>query len=105
MINVTITLRDGRQREFSAVQGSTLMESIRDAGEDELMALCGGCCSCATCHIIVDDTWIDRVGHADGDENELLDSSSHRTAASRLSCQVTLHEALNGMRATIAPED
>jgi 2Fe-2S ferredoxin len=58
----------------------TLMEAIREAGNDELLALCGGCCSCATCHVHVDPAFADRLPPIGADENDLLDSSDHRNA-------------------------
>ena len=81
------------------------MEAIRDAGMDELLALCGGCCSCATCHVHIADAWRARVGEPSVDESDLLESSSHRDASSRLSCQVILTENMDGIEATIAQED
>lgn len=81
------------------------MEIIRDAGIDELLALCGGCCSCATCHVFVDDAWTDELPPPSEDESDLLDSSDHRSDASRLSCQIPFTAALDGLRVTIAPED
>lgn len=81
------------------------MEAIRDAGIDELLALCGGCCSCATCHVHVDPAFADRLPPMSEDESDLLDSSDHRRETSRLSCQVPLTDALAGLRVTIAPED
>jgi 2Fe-2S ferredoxin len=81
------------------------MELIRDSGMDELLALCGGCCSCATCHVIIDDASAAKLPAMSDDENDLLDSSDHRTANSRLSCQVNVTPDLDGMSVTIAPED
>ena len=81
------------------------MEAIRDAGVDELLALCGGCCSCATCHVHVDEAWVDKLPPMTADENDLLDSSDRRSATSRLSCQLPFSDALDGLRVTIAAED
>jgi 2Fe-2S ferredoxin len=81
------------------------MEIIRDAGFDELLALCGGCCSCATCHIHVDAAFAASSPAMSEDENDLLDSSSHRNTESRLSCQIPFSAALDGLRVTIAEED
>lgn len=105
MTAVLVTLRNGSVTSLAAEPGLSLMETIRDAGIDELLALCGGCCSCATCHVLVDDDWLARVGPPGVDESDLLDSSAHRTEASRLSCQVKITDALDGLRVTIAPED
>jgi ferredoxin, 2Fe-2S len=70
-----------------------------------LLALCGGCCSCATCHIHVDLAFADKVATMSEDENDLLDSSDHRNETSRLSCQVPFTAELDGLRVTIAQED
>jgi 2Fe-2S ferredoxin len=83
----------------------SLTEAIREAGNDELLALCGGCCSCATCHVHVDPAFADRLPPIGADENDLLDSSDHRNANSRLSCQIKLAGDMDGLRVTLAPED
>lgn len=105
MVSVRVILRNGDVHMMNAASGSSLMEAARDSGVDDMLALCGGCLSCATCHVIIDDRWIGMVGLADADENDLLDSSDHRTATSRLSCQILLNDALDGLCVTIAPED
>jgi 2Fe-2S ferredoxin len=81
------------------------MEALRDGGCDELLALCGGCCSCATCHVLIDPAYVDRLPPMSSDEDDLLDSSEDRTVRSRLSCQVIVSDDLDGMAVTIAPED
>ena len=93
------------ERELEGEVGLSVMEIARDAGVDEILALCGGCCSCATCHVHVDPAFADRLPPISEDENDLLDSSSDRTATSRLSCQIQFTSALDGLRVTIAPED
>lgn len=85
--------------------GASVMETIRDSGFDELLALCGGCCSCATCHVFVDSAWAGAAGTPGAEENDLLDSSDHRAPLSRLSCQIMMNAALDGLCVTIAPED
>ena len=105
MPTLTIVTRDGSERTVEARIGWTVMENIRDNGFDELLALCGGCCSCATCHVHVDSDWFDKVGPRKPDEDDLLDTSDHKMAYSRLSCQIEYSEALDGLRVQIAPED
>jgi 2Fe-2S ferredoxin len=105
MARIVVTLREGGERAVEADNGLSLMEAIRDAGIDEVLAACGGCLSCATCHVIVDADWFARVGAPHTDEDELLDSSDHRAATSRLSCQIRINDQLDGLRVTIAPED
>jgi ferredoxin, 2Fe-2S len=105
MAKMIVVSRDGSEREVEGQAGLSVMEIIRDAGFDELLALCGGCCSCATCHIHIDPAFADKVAPMGEDENDLLDSSSHRDATSRLSCQVPFSAELDGLKVTIAAED
>lgn len=105
MAKLVVVLRDGTEKILEGDTSLTVMENIRDAGIDELLALCGGCCSCATCHVLVDADFADMVGPMGEDENDLLDSSSHREATSRLSCQLPFTAALDGLRVTVAQED
>jgi ferredoxin, 2Fe-2S len=105
MPQLTIVSRDGTEKTVEGRAGWSVMENIRDNGFDELLALCGGCCSCATCHVHVDPEWIDAVGPPKPDENDLLDTSDHRVATSRLSCQIEFRPELDGLRVQIAPED
>ena len=105
MPKLIVVDRSGEEYALEADDGMTVMEAIRDGGLDELLALCGGCCSCATCHVFVDPAWAGAVGAAGEDENDLLDSSEHRGERSRLSCQIRVASALDGLRVTIAPED
>ena len=105
MPRLTIVTRDGAERDVEAKAGWSVMENIRDNGFDELLALCGGCCSCATCHVHVDQDWFGRLTPRGADEDDLLDTSDHRIATSRLSCQIVFTPELDGLRVTIAPED
>lgn len=105
MPQLTVTTRDGETRALEAPVGMSVMEVIRDSGIDELLALCGGVCSCATCHVYVDPQSAHGAPAMSEDENDLLDSSSHRGEHSRLSCQIRLNDGVSGLRVTIAPED
>ena len=105
MAKLIVVTRDGTEHEIEGDTSLTVMENIRDAGFDELLALCGGCCSCATCHVHVDPAFADRLPDMSEDENDLLESSSERDANSRLSCQIDMTDALDGLRVTIAAED
>lgn len=105
MPKLIVTTRDGETRELNGDAGLSVMEVIRDGGIDELLALCGGCCSCATCHVHVDPEFADKVAPMGEDENDLLESSDHRNERSRLSCQIPFSAELDGLRVTIAPED
>lgn len=105
MTQITIVTRSGDAQEIAAETDHSLMECIRDAGIDELLALCGGSCSCATCHVFVGADFIDRLPILGDDENDLLDGSDYRQPSSRLSCQIKVTPALHGMTVTIAPEE
>lgn len=105
MTKITVETRDGTRHELTAEPGLSVMEIIRDAGIDELLALCGGCCSCATCHVYVDESSAPSLPPISDDESDLLDSSDHRTAVSRLSCQLHVSPGMENFRVVIAPED
>jgi 2Fe-2S ferredoxin len=105
MPKLIVTLRDGTTQEIEGEDGLSVMEVIRDAGIDELLALCGGCCSCATCHIHIDPAFADLLPPMSEDESDLLDSSDHRDETSRLSCQVPFSAAVDGLAIRIAEED
>ena len=105
MPKLIVTTRSGETREVDASAGLTVMEAIRDNGFDELLALCGGCCSCATCHVHVDPEFAGLLPAMSEDEDDLLDSSDDRDATSRLSCQIPFTDQLDGLKVRIAEED
>jgi ferredoxin, 2Fe-2S len=105
MPKLVVVTREGEESVFDAETGLSVMEIIRDNGVDELLALCGGCCSCATCHVFVDPAFASLLPDMSDDENDLLDSSDHRDDRSRLSCQIAMTDELDGLTVTIAPED
>lgn len=105
MPKLIVVTREGEERELDGEAGLSVMEVIRDGGIDEILALCGGCCSCATCHIHVDPEFAAKLPAMSEDENDLLDSSSDRDETSRLSCQIPFTDALDGLKVRIAEED
>ena len=105
MPKLIVTTREGETSEIDVADGLTVMEAIRDNGFDELLALCGGCCSCATCHVHIDPSFQDKLPAMSEDEDDLLGSSDHRDANSRLGCQIPFTGDLDGLKVTIAPED
>lgn len=105
MPTINVTTRTGDIRTIDCASGHSLMENLRDGGVDEILALCGGCLSCATCHVYVDNQWLAQLPPVSEDENDLLDSSDARKPNSRLSCQIPLTDALDGISVTVAPED
>lgn len=105
MPRLIVTTRGGTSSEVDVADGLTVMEAIRDNGFDELLALCGGCCSCATCHVHVDPAFTGSLPPMSEDEDDLLESSDYRVANSRLGCQIPFTADLDGLKVTIAPED
>ena len=104
MTQLMIVDRDGEEHEVAARPGVRLMEVLRDL-DYGVAAVCGGLCSCATCHVYINGDWADRLPEPQSDELELLaELPTYRKPTSRLSCQITLTEAFNGLRITIAPD-
>jgi 2Fe-2S ferredoxin len=85
-------------QDVTARAGCTLMEAAVDAGVRGIAADCGGLATCATCHVIVAEPWAAQLPPPNGDEQGMLDfTASPRQAGSRLSCQIALTEALEGL--------
>lgn len=105
MPTIHVTTRTGEQRDVPAETGRSLMENLRDGGIDDILALCGGNCSCATCHVHIAREWLDKMPPMSADEDDLLDSSDDRDDTSRLSCQIPVTDALDGLAVTVAAED
>jgi ferredoxin, 2Fe-2S len=96
--------RDGIEHEIEARTGLKVMENLREL-DYGVAAICGGMCSCATCHVYVDPDWVDRLPAAMSDERELLSELTHTQDNSRLSCQIEFTPALAGLRVTIAADE
>lgn len=96
--------RDGVEHEVEGKSGLKVMETLREL-DYGVAAICGGMCSCATCHVYVDEEWVSRLPEPMSDERELLDELAQRRENSRLSCQIEFTEALAGLRVTIAPDE
>jgi 2Fe-2S ferredoxin len=105
MPKLTVVTRAGEVSEIEGKAGLSVMEIICDAGITELTAVCGGGCSCATCHVYVDPAWIGELAPPHESEWDLLETSGHRQSNSRLSCQIPFGESLSGLRVKIAPEN
>lgn len=105
MPKLIIVNRAGEEKTVEATSGLSVMETIRSNGFDELLAVCGGCCSCATCHVHVDPAFSASLPAMSEEEGDLLDSSSHRNVTSRLSCQLMMTDTLDGLKVWIAEED
>jgi 2Fe-2S ferredoxin len=104
MSQMIVIDRDGKEHEITAKPGLKVMEILREL-DYGVAAICGGLCSCATCHVYVDPAWAARLPAPQSDESELLkELPDYRAAASRLSCQVDFTEALAGLKLTIAQD-
>jgi len=102
-MKVFVTDYDGAVHEVEAEPNWQLMEAIRDAGLP-IKAECGGCCSCATCHVYVAEAWLDALPAKQADEDALLaDAALEPKPNSRLSCQILMRPELDGLAVTIAP--
>jgi 2Fe-2S ferredoxin len=97
-IPVTLVTHDGVRHEIAARVGKSLMDAAVAAGIEAIVAECGGTCTCATCHVFVDAAFADRLPPPDADEQAMLEMTAEpATAASRLSCQITLEPGLAGL--------
>jgi ferredoxin, 2Fe-2S len=105
MSKLMVTKRDGTSVVLDGQPGVSIMENIRSSNIDDILAICGGCCSCATCHVYLENEVPNALPPISGDENDLLDGSSHRRPNSRLSCQIPFSSTLGTVTVHIAPED
>ena len=95
---VTYVAHDGSREDVEVPAGTTLKDGAIENGVEGIVAECGGNAMCATCHVYVDDAWIDRLPEPSEVEDELLESTaSERTEASRLSCQIRVTDELDGL--------
>lgn len=104
-ITATITSRTGVTRTVTAAAGTSFKDAILSANLDDLVGLCGGYASCGTCQVYVAPQWLALIPPPDETEAGLLEGSRYATPQSRLACQVILDAPLDGITATLAPEE
>lgn len=105
MVKLVVTDRLGHTVDVDARPGWSVMENIRDL-PSSVDAICGGMCACATCHVLIDPVWTQRLPPRSRSEEIMLrDLPSFDAQRSRLSCQVRVGEALDGLALTVAAED
>lgn len=104
MSQIIVITREGATETVDGVNGDTVMETLTRAGVGDIMALCGGSCSCATCHVYVDEADLAQLPPASPFEEGLLEASDHRQPNSRLSCQIHLSSDLDVIHVRVAPE-
>jgi len=104
MPKITYVLADGSQRDIETSSGTSLMEAAIRNNVKGIDAECGGCLSCATCHVYVDEEWFARLPAPDADETDMLGFvAAEQKPTSRLSCQIKLDDALSGIVVRIPP--
>ena len=101
-MHLLVTDHNGREHQLEALEGWRVMEVIRDWGLS-IKAECGGACTCATCHVYIDQAWIPRLAPPNDEEIDQLDSAFFVEPNSRLACQLLVSPELNGLRLTLAP--
>ena len=100
MPKITYIEQDGTKRTVEAEVGSTVMETAINNDIPGILATCGGSCSCATCHVYVDEEWVDKLPPPELDENDMLDTAHDLQENSRLSCQIMVTDELDGLIVT-----
>lgn len=105
MPKITFVGSDGSASDVDATVGHTLMETAVDNSITGMVAECGGACACATCHAYIADDWLGRLPEMDDMEDAMLESAMDRRANSRLSCQIEVTDALEGLTVTIADNE
>ena len=97
-MKVTWKLPDGTEKSADVANGTSMMQAAVDNNIPNVIGECGGCLSCATCHVYVDETWVAKTGTADDFEDAMLDvAEAERRDTSRLSCQIEASDALDGL--------
>jgi ferredoxin, 2Fe-2S len=97
MPKLTFVAFDGARFEVDAASGSTVMEAAIRNSVPGILAECGGACACATCHVYVDDAFAEKAGRPDPMEEDMLDFAYDTRPTSRLSCQIKMADALDGL--------
>lgn len=98
MPKITYVLTDGTRRDIDAATGASIMETAISNNVKGIDAECGGCLSCATCHVYVDEAWLAKLPAPEPDEADMLGFvAAERKPTSRLSCQLKMNESLDGI--------
>jgi ferredoxin, 2Fe-2S len=97
MPKITFIDQEGTERTVEAELGATVMETAINNDVPGILATCGGSCSCATCHVYVDEEWFDQLPDPSLDEQDMLDTAHDLEPNSRLSCQITVTEEIDGL--------
>ena len=98
---ITFVSHDGTAQVVEAEVGLSVMKAARNADVPNIDADCGGACACATCQVFVDPEWFEATGPMSEEEDAMLDLAVQRQPTSRLSCQIQVTKALDGLRVTV----
>ncbi|MEO0575636.1 MAG: 2Fe-2S iron-sulfur cluster-binding protein [Pseudomonadota bacterium] len=102
MPTVVFVSESGDRKEVTVETGYTVMEAAVNNGIDGIVAECGGACACATCHSYIDPAWVDKLSEMDDMEDSMLDAAYERKDNSRLTCQIELTDAMDGLVVHVA---
>lgn len=98
MAKITYIEHDGRRHVINLAPGKTLMEGARDNNVAGIVADCGGACACSTCHVYIDESWVEKLPPVDETERDMLEFAVEPDERlSRLSCQIKITEAMDGL--------
>ncbi|VAV88593.1 Ferredoxin, 2Fe-2S [hydrothermal vent metagenome] len=97
MARIIFFEHNGTRHEVEAANGTTVMEAAVNNSVPGIDADCGGACACATCHVYIDEAWLEKTGSAESMEESMLDFASDMQDNSRLSCQITIADELDGL--------
>lgn len=105
MPTILVTDLSGESSSVEVDSGQSLMEALRDNGFDDIEAICGGSCSCASCHVYLQGDWFGRIGPRGADEELLVSSVDAFREHSRLSCQIQITDEMDGLEIAIAVQE
>lgn len=98
MAKITYIEHNGKKHEVEVANGLSVMEGARDNNIPGIEADCGGACACSTCHVYVDETWVEKIPAKDAMEEDMLDFAFQpNPTTSRLTCQIKVTDALDGL--------
>ncbi len=105
MARITYITTDGTRHDVDVENGYSVMEGAINNNIRGIVAECGGACACATCHSYIDEAWLDRIPNMDDMEDSMLDAAFERKENSRLTCQIEVSDALDGLVVHVAEND
>lgn len=101
MAKITFITHDNQTFDVEGDDGATVMEAAIKNAVPGIEAECGGACACATCHVYVSDDWVEKVGSPEPMEEDMLDFAYDVRPSSRLSCQIRISDALDGLKVNV----